>query len=69
VLDGADIAGRITSVGYSPTLQRWIGLALVKPAVATGKALRIRIDGGALIEAAIAKPPFYDASGARQKLQ
>jgi sarcosine oxidase subunit alpha len=69
VLDGADIAGRITSVGYSPTLQRWIGLALVKPAVATGKALRIRIDGGALIEAAISKPPFYDASGARQKLQ
>ncbi len=69
VLDGADIAGRITSVGYSPTLQRCIGLALVKPAVAAGKALRIRIDGGALIEAAIAKLPFYDAAGARQKLQ
>jgi sarcosine oxidase, subunit alpha len=67
VLDGADIAGRITSVGYSPTLQRCIGLALVKPAVAAGKALRIRIDGGALIEAAIAKLPFYDAAGARQR--
>jgi sarcosine oxidase subunit alpha len=67
VLDGADIAGRVTSVGYSPTLQRCIGLALVKPAVAAGQALRIRIDGGALIEAAIAKLPFYDAAGARQR--
>jgi sarcosine oxidase, subunit alpha len=67
VLDGADIAGRVTSVGYSPTLQRCIGLALVKPAVAAGKSLRIRIDGGALIDAAIAKPPFYDAAGARQR--
>ncbi len=62
MLDGADIAGRVTSVGYSPTLQRCIGLALVKPAVAAGQALRIRIDGGALIEAAIAKLPFYDAN-------
>jgi len=67
VLDGADIAGRVTSVGYSPTLQRCIGLALVKPAVAAGQALRIRIDGGALIDAAIAKLPFYDAAGARQR--
>jgi sarcosine oxidase subunit alpha len=68
VLDGADIAGRVTSVGYSPTLQRCIGLALVKPAVAAGKALRIRIDGGALIDAAVAKLPFYDAAGARQRV-
>jgi sarcosine oxidase subunit alpha len=67
VLDGADIAGRVTSVGYSPTLQRCIGLALVTPAVAAGKALRIRIDGGALIDAAIAGLPFYDAAGARQR--
>ena len=67
VLDGADIAGRVTSVGHSPTLQRCIGLALVKPAVAAGTALRIRIDGGALIDAAIAKLPFYDAAGARQR--
>jgi sarcosine oxidase subunit alpha len=67
VLDGAEIAGRVTSVGYSPTLQRCIGLALVKPEVAAGKALRIRIDGGALIDAKIAKLPFYDAAGARQR--
>lgn len=67
VLDGAGIAGRVTSVGYSPTLQRCIGLALVKPAVAAGNSLRIRIDGGTLVEAAIAKLPFYDAAGARQR--
>jgi len=39
----------------------------VKPEVAAGKALRIRIDGGALIDAKIAKLPFYDAAGARQR--
>lgn len=67
VLQGADIAGRVTSVGHSPTLDRTIGLALVSPAAATGPALRICIDGGAEVSAPVVSMPFYDAAGARQK--
>ena len=36
VLDESEIAGRVTSVGNSPTLGRCIGLALVTPKVAAG---------------------------------
>ncbi len=68
VLQGADIAGRVTSVGHSPTLDRTIGLALVSPAVAAGPALRIRIDGGAEVSVPVVPMPFYDAAGARQKI-
>jgi sarcosine oxidase, subunit alpha len=68
VLDGTQIAGRVTSVGWSPTLARCIGLALVSPAVAAGKQLRIRIEAGEEITADIARPPFYDPAGERQRL-
>ncbi len=68
VLDDAGIAGRVTSIGSSPTLNRCIGLALVTPAVAQAKRIRIRIDGGEIIEAEIVKPPFYDAGGERQRV-
>ena len=68
VLDGAQIAGRVTSVGWSPTLGRCIGLALVTPAVAAGKQLKIRIEGAQEIVADIAAPPFYDQAGDRQRL-
>jgi len=68
VLDGTDIAGRVTSVGTSPTLHRCIGLALVSPRVAEGKRLRIRIDGGEVLEAEIVRPPFYDPAGERQRV-
>ncbi len=68
VLDGTQIAGRVTSVGWSPTLARCIGLALVSPAVAAGKQLQIRIEAGEEITAAIARPPFYDPAGERQRL-
>jgi sarcosine oxidase subunit alpha len=68
VLDGADIAGRVTSTGSSPTLNRCIGLALVTPSVAAGKRLRIRVDAGEIVEAEIVKPPFYDPAGDRQRV-
>jgi sarcosine oxidase, subunit alpha len=68
VLDGTQIAGRVTSVGQSPTLGRCIGLALVSPAVAAGKQLRIRIEVGEEIAADITAPPFYDPAGERQRL-
>jgi sarcosine oxidase subunit alpha len=68
VLDGTEIAGRVTSVGWSPTLGRCIGLALVTPAVAAGKLLKIRIEGAQEITADITPPPFYDPAGERQRL-
>jgi sarcosine oxidase subunit alpha len=57
----------VTSVGWSPTLERCIGLALVTPALAAGKQLRIRVDGAEEIVADITPPPFYDPNSARQR--
>jgi len=67
VIREGNIAGRVTSVGRSPTLDRTIGLALVSPAAAGDRVLRIRIDGGAMVEAPVVPTPFYDFAGARQK--
>jgi sarcosine oxidase, subunit alpha len=68
VLNGTEIAGRVTSVGWSPTLARCIGLALVSPAIAAGKQFKVRIEAGEQITADVVRPPFYDAAGGRQKL-
>jgi sarcosine oxidase subunit alpha len=68
VIDGGEIAGRITSVGLSPTLNKVIGLAFVAPAVlARGGPITIRGQGGALVTVQPATLPFYDAAGLRQK--
>jgi sarcosine oxidase subunit alpha len=68
VIRNGDLAGRVTSVGYSPTLRQTIGLALAAPPAAEQGALAIRV-GGTLINAPIVPLPFYDAPGARQKLE
>jgi sarcosine oxidase subunit alpha len=68
VLDGTEIAGRVTSVGWSPTLSRCIGLALITPKLAAGKQFKVRIEAGEEITADITRPPFYDPAGERQKL-
>jgi sarcosine oxidase, subunit alpha len=67
VLAGDRIAGRVTSVGLSPTLGKTIGLALVEPAVAASGSLQIRIDGNQLLNATVEAPPFYDPGAARQR--
>ncbi|TLY59505.1 MAG: aminomethyl transferase family protein, partial [Gammaproteobacteria bacterium] len=66
VIAEGQIAGRVTSVGWSPTLAHCIGLALVTPPLATGRQLRIRIEAGEEISADIVRPPFYDPKGERQ---
>jgi sarcosine oxidase subunit alpha len=68
VIDGGQIAGRVTSVGWSPTLARCIGLGLVAPHVAIRKHLRLRIDRGEEIDVEVAQPPFYDPNGERQRV-
>lgn len=67
VIEDGAIAGRVTSVGWSPTLEACIGLALVTPAIAAAGRLRIRMDGGVMIEAPIVPLPFYDPRGERQR--
>jgi sarcosine oxidase, subunit alpha len=67
VIDNGEIAGRVTSCCFSPTLERCIGLALVSPALAAGRTLRIRVDQGREIDAEITAPPFYDREGERQR--
>ena len=68
VIDRGDMAGRVTSVALSETVGQVIGLAYVSPTLANiGGKINIRIDGGAMVEATIVKPSFYDPDGARQK--
>jgi sarcosine oxidase, subunit alpha len=68
IADGR-IAGRITSVGRSPTLGCHIGLALVEPAIAARGELRIRTEQRDEVTASIASLPFYDPHGERQKIR
>ena len=68
IIDGDRIAGRVTSVGVSPTLGHVIGLALVDPTVSSRGHFQVRIDQGELIEATVTPFPFFDAAGARQKI-
>ena len=70
VIDGDNMAGRVTSIALSESVPRVVGLAYVTPRLANlrGK-FKIRIDGGALVEATIVKPPFYDPNGLCQKTE
>ena len=64
-----EIAGRVTSVAYSPTLKQIIGLAIVAPETsAPGSLITIRVDHGTMLEAEAVAPPFYDPRGERQRM-
>ncbi|MBW4583391.1 MAG: hypothetical protein KME42_27825 [Tildeniella nuda ZEHNDER 1965/U140] len=68
IIDRGDIAGRITSITFSPSLQKFIGLAYVKPELATvGDRLSIRRSNGSFVTATICPTPFYDPGNLRQK--
>ncbi len=67
VIDRNDISGRVTSIAFSPTLQRYIGLAYVTPELATKKQFSIRLSDSSLISATICPTPFYDPDNTRQK--
>jgi sarcosine oxidase subunit alpha len=68
VIEDGDIAGRVTSVAWSSALQRYIGLAYVRPDMAEdNRKFQIRLTGGALVTARVATTPFYDPDNLRQK--
>jgi sarcosine oxidase subunit alpha len=67
VIDAGEIAGRITSVAHSQTLNQGIGLAMLRPDLAqVGTVVRVRIDGGEAVEARVAATPFFDPASRRQ---
>ncbi len=67
IIDQGQMIGRVTSVSYSPVLERVIGLAFIATERATpGAKFQIRLDDGHLIAATIAEVPFYDPKNQRQ---
>lgn len=68
VRNGA-IAGRVTSIAWSDTLGKHVGLAFVAPDMTeVGSPFFIRADGGTMVQARVVPTPFYDAEGLRQKV-
>jgi sarcosine oxidase subunit alpha len=68
VVEGGEIAGRVTSIAASPTLRRTIGLAYVLPRQAMpGARFYIRAERGVLVPAEVVPTPFYDPEHARQR--
>ena len=67
IADG-EIAGRITSIAPRSTLGHPIAMAFVRPDLAAvGTRVEIRVDDGRMVEAQVAKTPFYDPENTRQQ--
>jgi sarcosine oxidase subunit alpha len=70
VIESGQIAGRVTSIYFSPHLARHIGLAFVRPDMADkGRRLQIRLSDGKMVVAEICESPFYDPDNQRQRLE
>jgi sarcosine oxidase, subunit alpha len=70
IIRNGQIAGRVTSIAFSPALGKHVGLAVIAPDLAAdGTRFFIRAEGGRMLEAEVAKFPFYDPAGARQKME
>ncbi len=68
IIDRGAIAGRVTSVSFSPTLGHVIGLAYVRPEQSQpGSRIFIRGDDSVMVEATVAETPFVDPENARQE--
>lgn len=68
VIADGNIAGRVTSVAWSPALNKHIGLAMLATSLtAHGTPFFIRAAGGTMVTARVVPTPFYDAAGLRQK--
>jgi sarcosine oxidase subunit alpha len=68
VLEGGEIAGRVTSCARSAAVGCVVGLAYVRPhQAATNSPIAIRVDGGKLVTARVVPLPFYDPGNERQQ--
>ena len=69
IIRNGNLAGRVTSIAFSETLGRHVGLAVIAPELAVeGTRFNIRADGGRIVEALVSKLPFYDPAGDKQKI-
>nr|MBA2723135.1 aminomethyltransferase [Methylibium sp.] len=68
VIETGDIAGRVTSISFSPNVGRHIGLAFVQPAMnEPGRRFQIRLSDGSFVAAEVCATPFFDPKDERQK--
>ena len=68
IISNGEIAGRVTSVSYSPHCDAVIGLAVVSLDLSeVGNTIKIRTSDSSLIEAEVVSTPFYDPDNLRQK--
>ncbi|MEE8532814.1 MAG: glycine cleavage T C-terminal barrel domain-containing protein, partial [Alphaproteobacteria bacterium] len=69
VIRDGEITGRVTSCGYSHTLDKTIGLAYVAPDQAeVGARFDIKVERGRMVAAEVVPLPFYDPEGKRQEM-
>ena len=62
IIENAAIKGRVTSISYSPSAKRIIGLAYVAPHQSQlGSVFDIRTDNGSLAKATVVTAPFFNA--------
>lgn len=68
VIHRGEMAGRVTSIGFSEAVGRYVGLAFVAPELAAaGSSLSIRLSDRSEVVATVAHTPFYDPDNLRQK--
>lgn len=68
VLDGDSIAGHVTSVGYSPTLQKIVGMGYARADTEPGMSVRIKLKSGNIRCCQVVQMPFYDPENSRQEM-
>lgn len=69
ILEGQQMVGRVTSCSYSTTLDKIIGMAYVPiSSAAAGSRIKIKGDGGVMLDASVEVLPFYDPDNQRQEL-
>ncbi len=70
IIHEGEIVGRITSMARRSTLGHPLALAFLRPDLTeAGTTVRVRIDGGVMVEATVAALPFYDPDNQRQQEQ
>ena len=68
VIEDGQMAGRVTSFTDRSTLGHPLGMAFVRPELASpGTKVRIRVEGGHTVQASVTELPFYDPENKRQK--
>ena len=63
----SDITGRVTSVNYSPTLKKIIGLAMVDIPFHQNESVQIRLDDGSTLDALVVPSRNYDPKNEKAK--